>query len=83
MDPHYNIIEKEGGVIVATPEGGVGLNLIINNDGDSRAFNRKAIKLALDGKENRREGCLVGELNGVRVYIRGGSVLMTTQDIKL
>lgn len=48
--------------------------------GDGRMFKRRAVKAV--GTESAHEvSFLVAELNGVRVYQSGNSVIVTTQDL--
>ena len=42
-----------------------------------RVFMRNAIHI----NEQRRSRWLVGELNGVRCYVNGNNVILTTQDL--
>ena len=55
------------------------MSLSILPDGESKVFLRNAIKLIGGRQEKRRY--IVGELDGVRVYIEGASVIMTKQDL--
>ena len=54
-------------------------------DGETRVFHRNAIKFAVgEGGDPNRGGSyrmLVGELDGVRVYVMGNKVILTKQDI--
>ena len=52
------------------------------NDGKSKLFQRRAIKGVGSG-EPSFETCLVGELDGVRVYVKGSSIVLTKQDLNL
>lgn len=72
----WDINTGEEGYIHATGN----VELIVERDfPDAKVFKRNAIDL--DKQEHRR--CLVGQLNGVRVYVAGNHILMTTRDIKL
>lgn len=57
-------------------------DIIVAPDGESKIFKRRAIRLNA-AKGNRFDTALVCELNGVRIYIRGSQIVMTTQDLKL
>lgn len=54
--------------------------LTILPDGDTKLFNRRFIE-GVGGGNPTFDSCLVGELNGVRVYLHGNSIVMTTQDL--
>lgn len=55
------------------------LQLIILPDGESKVFWRNGIHI---GAKPKRTRWLVGELDGVRVYIQGdGKLIMTKQDL--
>lgn len=57
-------------------------SLTVLNDGKTKMFQRRAIKNVGSG-EPTFETCLVGELDGVRVYIKGTSIVLTKQDLNL
>lgn len=55
--------------------------VVVKPDGDSRIFRRRGVKFdpMAGGKQNT---CwLVAELNGVRAYLDGGALVLTTQDL--
>jgi hypothetical protein len=81
MTQHYDIKHNEDGMI----EAGNGLlDVKILPDGESRAFNRKAIRLNSQNlTELGRDSAFVAELDGVRVYIRGMEIVITKQDLYL
>lgn len=76
---NYAITEEEDGVKHAVSPVN---QLTILPDGKSRLFQRRAIKGVGSGN-TQLETCLVAELNGVRVYVKGTSIVVTTQDLKL
>ena len=55
-------------------------SLVILPDGESRLFKRRAIKKC-EGKETKFDSILIGELDGVRVYVRDNQIIMTKQDL--
>jgi len=57
-------------------------SLTILPDGETRLFQRRAIK-GVGGENVTFDSCLVGELNGVRVYVKDNSIVLTTQDLML
>jgi len=56
--------------------------LAVLNDGKTKLFQRRAIKGVGSG-DTTFETCLVGELDGVRVYVKGNSIVLTKQDLQL
>jgi len=54
--------------------------LIILPDGETKLFQRRAMKI---GKNKGFDSALVGELDGVRVYIKGNEIVLTKQDLRL
>jgi hypothetical protein len=54
-------------------------NLVVKGP-DHLAFSRVALKI-VDGDHNETVRLLVGELNGVRLYYDGHTVIMTTEDL--
>lgn len=79
-DPlEYELQQKEDGTRVATNPVS---SLVVMPDGETRLFKRRAIKVSPSGETVFRT-VLVGELNGVRAYLLGGEVILTTQDLKL
>lgn len=60
---------------------GDGLSLTVRG---GRLFHRKAIKMDAQGNETRRLSMLVGELDGVRLYVCDeGRMVLTREDLKL
>lgn len=57
-------------------------SLTVLNDGKTKLFQRRAIKGVGSGNPTF-ETCLVGELDGVRVYVKGTSIVLTKQDLNL
>ena len=75
------IIEKEkNGLVHAIPKTEDAIALSILPDGDSNLFMRNGIEKNLKTGVTTKKRWLVGELNGVRCYIQGSNVIMTTQD---
>ena len=76
------ITEDEDGTKHATSVQGI---LSVMPDGETKVFMRNFIKLAMGtgGDPNRggRHRVLVGELDGVRVYVIGAKVILTKQDL--
>lgn len=52
-------------------------------DGESKIFHRNAIKKNTQTGETTHQRALVAELNGVRMYLIGGHIVLTTQDLYL
>lgn len=52
-------------------------------DGDSQIFHRNAIKKNTATGETVHLRALVAELNGVRMYLLGSHIILTTQDMYL
>lgn len=52
-------------------------------DGESQLFHRNAIKKNTATGETVHLRALVGELNGVRMYLLGSHIILTTQDMYL
>lgn len=52
-------------------------------DGESKLFHRNAIKKSTQTGETTHLRALVAELNGVRMYLLGGHIVLTTQDMYL
>ena len=73
---HCDITQDDDGTIYATS---LERCLTILPDGPGRAFNRN-FKTYSPGNVTH-ERVLVGELDGVRVYILGNDVIMTKQDM--
>ena len=75
--PHAEVTVEEDGTkkaMSATHQ------LVILPDGPSRIVNRNGLKGAL-GPNVKHVRWLLGELNGVKVYINGSTIIMTTQDL--
>lgn len=65
-------------------------NGAVATDGDRRvvvdggkAFNRRAIRKNLKTGETEHLFALVGELDGVRIYVIGDGIIMTKEDLRL
>ena len=57
--------------------------MIVPAEGEkARAFNRNGIKKNFRTGESEHVRWLVGELDGVRVYVERGRILMTRKDIR-
>lgn len=52
-------------------------------DGESQIFHRNAIKKNTATGEATHLRALVAELNGVRMYLLGNHIVLTTQDLYL
>ncbi len=52
-------------------------------DGESQMFHRNAIKKNTATGETKHLRTLVAELNGVRMYLLGNHIVLTTQDLYL
>jgi hypothetical protein len=52
-------------------------------DGESTLFHRNAIKKNTATGETTHHRALVAELNGVRMYLIGSHIILTTQDLYL
>lgn len=52
-------------------------------DGESQIFHRNAIKKNTATGETTHIRALVAELNGVRMYLLGSHIVLTTQDMYL
>ena len=71
---HEITIDKNGNQI------GTDGNITVSLIGEGRMFKRRAVKGA--GSENAEEVCwLVAEMDGVRVYHQGNSVIVTKHDM--
>lgn len=71
--------DADGARHAVSPE----LAVTVLPDGDSKMFHRNAIKKNATTGETVHLRALVAELNGVRVYILDGHIVMTTQDLYL
>lgn len=79
-DPlEYEIEQRDDGARVASNPVS---SLTVLPDGETRIFKRRAIKTSR-GHAPEFRSVLVGELDGVRVYISDGDVILTRQDLKL
>lgn len=58
-----------------------GTSLSVLPDGNQKIFFRCGIKKHLQSGETEHIRWLVGELNGVRCYVQGDNVILTTQDL--
>jgi hypothetical protein len=79
MQPFTLSQDADGARHAVSPE----LALTILPDGKSTMFHRNAIKKNTTTGETAHLRALVAELNGVRVYIMDGHMVMTTQDLYL
>jgi hypothetical protein len=78
IDPlDFQITTEDDGTRHAV-QGDVALTILPG--GETSLFARRAIKKHPSG-ETENITWLVGELNGVRVYINGSKIVMTTQDL--
>ena len=57
-------------------------NVTVLNDGENKIFKRRAMKGVGSG-ETTYDTCLVAELDGVRAYINGNSIVLTKQELYL
>ncbi len=76
--------DKQGGKHAVSSQ----ISFSVLPEGDIKLFNRNALKKGIEGEEiERHERCVVGEMDGVRTYVRivDGivQVVMTRQDIYL
>lgn len=70
------LIDRSDPLSISADNGEIELSVL---DG-GRVFKRRAIKGV--GSASPREICwLVGEINGVRIYIDGSRLVLTTQDL--
>lgn len=77
----YQITIQEDNVRVATDASMPVASAVVIPDGENpRIFHRRAIKLFPDGHQEQI-AWLVLELDGVRTYFDGTSLVMTRQDI--
>jgi hypothetical protein len=74
--PPFEILEKDGQKIASNGE-----RQVILLDPEGRMFKRRAIKRAGSSQAEAVEWCVV-ELNGVRVYVDGENVVVTTLDLQ-
>ena len=59
------------------------VSVLVGEGETGRLFRRRALKKPLDGVTPAHGVCwLVGELNGVRAYIEGGRLVLTTRDLR-
>lgn len=79
MLQHF-VIDEQGDKIIGTDGT---MEVLVTKDGAAKMFNRKAIRLNPKAGQGERDGCLVVELEGVRVYVRGTSIIVTKQDLYL
>ena len=79
LDPlEYEISEEDGIKTAKNPL----MSLTILKDGQSKIFKRRAIK-EVGGGSPSYHTALVGELDGVRVYIKDGDIILTKQNLRL
>ncbi|MDE3036956.1 MAG: hypothetical protein KGJ21_00665 [Pseudomonadota bacterium] len=79
MQPFTLSQDADGARHAASPE----LAITVLPDGESKMFHRNAIKKNSASGEAVHLRALVAELNGVRVYIMDGHMIITTQDLYL
>jgi hypothetical protein len=83
---HCEIKTEEDGSITAVSSE-VALTIIPEfKDDEVKAFNRNAKRVSVGGGEElSHDRCLVGELNGVRIYVceSGKNLILTTKDLYL
>jgi len=72
--------DEDTGVIHAIPDKDSVVSLSVLPDGACKAFMRNGITKHLKTGVTTKKRWLVGELNGVRCYIQGANIIMTTQD---
>lgn len=76
---NYKItVEEDGSRKAVSPLNSV----VVLPDGDSRLFQRRAVR-GVGGGSPVFDTCLVAELDGVRVYVRGNDVVVTRRDLRL
>lgn len=75
---HCKVTVEDDGTVHAVSSD---IQLTILPDGEARAFNRNALKMEAGNERHIR--CLVGELDGVRIYVKGSHIIMTKQDLYL
>ena len=79
MDPDiYERNETADGSIHLVGDGVV---LTVMPDGETRAFSRVAMRVGTAGSVEEKTRWLVGELDGVRVYVQDGHVILTKRDL--
>lgn len=77
----YQITVQDNNVRVATDAAmPVASAAVIPDGADPRIFHRRAVKMFPDGRQEQ-VSWLVMELDGVRVYFDGVSLVMTKQDL--
>lgn len=60
-----------------------GHGMAVTVEGDGKLFHRRCIKMPVNGSGQIRDSILVGELDGVRVYVKPGHIIVTRRDLKL
>jgi hypothetical protein len=58
-----------------------GQTLVVLPDGESRIFKRRVLRLQEETTELQEDCWLVGELDGVRVYVEGNHIVMTRANL--
>lgn len=71
--------DQDGARHAVSPE----LVVTVLPDGESQIFHRNAIKKNTSTGETTHLRALVAELNGVRMYLHGNNIVLTTQDLYL
>jgi len=79
QDHCYITEEADGSIHAVSPS--LSMTVLPVDGRPGKIFNRNGIKKHLDGRPVEHVRWLVGELNGVRVYIHQGAVIMTTEDL--
>jgi hypothetical protein len=75
----YAINRIDDGTVAANDPDGALLPMVVIGDG-ARIFHRRGMKLYPDGTRGT-VSWLVGELDGVRAYFDGASIVLSKQDL--
>lgn len=75
--PPFEIVEKDGMKIATDGH----RQVVLMEGAEGKMFKRRAVKRLGSPKPERVEWCVV-ELNGVRVYVDGENVVVTTRDLQ-
>jgi hypothetical protein len=76
--PAFEIIQQDG-LTIGTD--GTRQVVLLDATAGARMFKRRAIRNLMGAHPERIEWC-VTELNGVKVYVSGNSVVITTRDLQ-
>ena len=76
----WKIKKENNGLVHAVPVTDGAVALTVLPDGESKVFMRNGIEKNLKTGVTTKKRWLVGELNGVRCYVQGTNIIMTTQD---